>query len=129
MAKCQRDIPKKVRYYCTNIRDDIPCCPTCNYTVGAIDNKWMRYCPRCGQRLDWRNVFLDEKEKEYLSALIKPFKKGVSCICKKRLNECTQYIVIVMLDDEDIVLPSFKKGTMYKNMEAGRYYALEELEL
>lgn len=76
---------------------------------------------------------LDEAEKEYLSAVIKPFRNCVKCISKNRFDGF-EYIFIVYfskLGNEDYVLdlPAFEEGTMYKGMEACKHYTLEELGL
>lgn len=72
-------------------------------------------------------LILDEKEKEYLGNVIRPFRNSVKCIVK-RFNFAEEYIVI-KLNDGEIFLPDFKKDTMYKNMKLNREYTLEELEL
>lgn len=69
---------------------------------------------------------LDEKEKEYLSAVIKPFRDRVKFIAKRIMFD--DYICIG-LNDEAISLPYFKKGTMYKGMELYKKYTLKELGL
>lgn len=70
---------------------------------------------------------LDEEEKKYLSNVIKPFRHKVEYIIKK---DCypKEYISI-SLPDENIGFPYFKKGTMYKGMEANKKYTLKELGL
>ena len=79
---------------------------------------------------------LDEKEKEYLSAVIKPFKKRVIRIEKiKTLYGNSEFINIVLYSsiscnkEESIQLPYFKKGTMYKGMKLDKRYTLKELGL
>ena len=69
---------------------------------------------------------LDEEEKEYLSAVIRPFKDRIEFISKSRMFD--DYICIG-LNDEAISLPYFKKGTMYKGMELYKKYTLKELGL
>lgn len=77
---------------------------------------------------------LDEKEKEYLSAVIRPFRKNVKWICK-RVSPVTllAYIRIKVsseLDREDYVtFPYFNLGKMYKGMKNNKEYTLKELEL
>lgn len=71
---------------------------------------------------------LDEKEKEYLSAVIKPFKNRIDYIKKIDLTG-REFIYIYLKNDEDIDFPYFKKGTMYKGMKLGRQYTLKELGL
>lgn len=70
---------------------------------------------------------LDEKEKEYLSNLIKPFKHKVEYITKVCYSG--KHYINIDLSDEEICLPYFKKGTMYKGMEEEKEYTLEELNL
>lgn len=74
---------------------------------------------------------LTEKEKAYLSAVIKPFRKDIEYIEKFKSNYVgKEYIYIVMKKDDDYCkLPRFFKGTMYKGMEANREYTLKELGL
>ena len=71
---------------------------------------------------------LDDKEKEYLSNVIKPFRDKVISISKKSANY-GEFIDILIDEAEDIYLPYFKKGTMYKGMETDRRYTLKELGL
>ena len=72
---------------------------------------------------------LTDKEKAYLSAVIKPFRKDIEYIEKFKSNYVgKEYIYIVMKKDDDYCkLPRFFKGTMYKGMEVGKKYGLEEL--
>lgn len=77
---------------------------------------------------------LDEAEKKYLSGVIKPFRDDVKGIIKiesiyRLPDDGAEYIKICMRSDEEINLPYFRKGTMYKGMELGRKYTLEELGL
>ena len=75
-------------------------------------------------------TILTEKEKAYLSAVIKPFRKDVEYI--KKLNpSCLkgkQYLCIELINDY-FTLPIFAEGTMYKGMEVNKRYTLEELGL
>lgn len=70
---------------------------------------------------------LDEEEKEYLSAVIKPFRDKIECIAKHGVNK--EYIDICIRNDYKIIFPYFKSGTMYKGMELNKKYTLEELGL
>lgn len=73
---------------------------------------------------------LDTKEKEYLSAVIRPFKKEIKYIRKNILRLVGEYAYIeINLGGEAIVFPNFKKGTMYKNMKPNKKYTLKELGL
>ena len=71
---------------------------------------------------------LDEKEKEYLAAVIKPFREDVEYI-EKINHSCLndkQYLRIELPGDY-CTLPLFEKGTMYKGMGVNKRYTLEEL--
>ena len=85
---------------------------------------------------------LDEREKEYLSAVIKPFRERVISITKHSFNKDLCFISLViepkkeikrMLlegEMEEIFLPLFKKNSlMYQGMELEKKYTLEDLEL
>lgn len=69
---------------------------------------------------------LDEKEKEYLSAVIRPFKDRVDYI--EKVENILEYIAID-LNNERLSFPFFDKGTMYKGMELNKKYTLKELGL
>ena len=74
---------------------------------------------------------LDEVEKEYLRAVIKPFRKKVVGIKKIESIIChyKECISISVLNENNIYLPYFKKDTMYKGMEERKFYTIEELGL
>lgn len=79
---------------------------------------------------EYKPPILDDVEKAYLSAVIKPFRKDVECI--EKLNPSSlngkQYLRIELTYDY-FTLPIFAKGTMYKGMERGKRYTLKELGL
>lgn len=71
---------------------------------------------------------LDDAEREYLSAVIKPFRKRVNHISKK--FDCSDEFIHIELFDGDIAdFPNFKANTLYKGMKPGHGYSLEELGL
>ena len=74
---------------------------------------------------------LDEKEKEYLSAVIRPFRDKIKSICKSsfHMDDIWEWIQISFISDEFMYFPYFKKGTMYKGMEPNKEYSLEDLDL
>lgn len=76
-------------------------------------------------------TILTEKEKAYLSAVIKPFRKNIECIEKiKTYYGEKEYIYITMKKNYDFCeLPVFEKGKMYKGMETDKAYTVEELGL
>lgn len=103
-----------------------------------------------GKTYTWKELglyaskdILSDKEREYLSAVIKPFRDRV-CYIRKDIgdNIHVQYISITSkrydydedyVDGDDVyeyvALPYFEKDTMYANMEANKNYTLEELGL
>ena len=73
---------------------------------------------------------LDDAEREYLSAVIRPFRDKVLYIIKMGTRGSSkEYISISFATFDETYLPCFKKGTMYKGMEPNRRYTLEELGL
>ena len=81
---------------------------------------------------EYKEPILDDVEKEYLSAVIKPFRNKVKNIVKisgiGKSKE--QYIRIVLGELDFMNFPNFNKNTgMYKGMESDRLYSLEELGL
>ena len=73
---------------------------------------------------------LTDKEKAYLSSVIRPFRNRIKYICKNNNEDGDTEFLDVQLDDNDFMaFPNFKKGTMYKGMELGMGYTLEELSL
>ena len=88
--------------------------------------------------LDWlceEHQILDKEEKEYLSAVIRPFRKRVISLTKTSGIE-TKYEeleIVVKLPDKPsktcVRLPYFKKDTMYKGMELDKDYTLKDLGL
>jgi hypothetical protein len=83
--------------------------------------------------LDWmaqeyKPEILDKVEKKYLREVIRPFRKEVTGIGKVEApagKEC----ILIILKDEGMHFPCFKKGTMYKGLELEKRYTPEELGL
>ena len=94
-----------------------------NETGSSAYNAWLEE--------EYKPPILDDVEKDYLSAVIKPFRKDIEYIEKFKSNYVgKEYIYIVMKKDDDYCkLPRFFKGTMYKGMEVDKKYTLEELGL
>ena len=81
---------------------------------------------------EYKEPILDEAEKEYLSAVIKPFRKDVEYIVKLPKFEWIQEAIYIHIGRSwrgNIELPTFKKGAMYKGMKIDKRYTLEELGL
>lgn len=73
---------------------------------------------------------LTEQEKLSLSTVIKSYRKKVKYICKLTYHDYDkEYLYISLNDGATTHLPDFDTNAMYKGMELGRYYSLEELGL
>ena len=71
---------------------------------------------------------LTDKEREYLKAVIKPWRAKVKSIAKKADPICLKlYISIRVINESSVMLPLFMHDTMYKGMELGKEYSLDEL--
>ena len=75
-----------------------------------------------------KEEILDEVEKRYLKAVIRPFRDRVNYICKTDNSNEKEYIHID-LEHDVVLLPYFKSNTMYKGMKKNKRYTLEELGL
>ena len=76
---------------------------------------------------------LDEVEKKYISAIIKPFRNNVKYIRKcRKFSGPYEYISIAYVDavgDNVLNFPAFKANKMYQGMESDKLYKLKELGL
>lgn len=112
--------------YCTvnEIRTGCDDCP-----------EWGNCRECCMKNLEWLNQdykekILDDVEREYLSAVIKPFRKKISCIRKsKDSRKGKNYIKIEFCDGDCMFFPNLSNNAMYKGMKLDRNYTLEELGL
>ena len=79
-----------------------------------------------------KKEILNKEEKEYLEAVLKPFKGKISIICVTS-NFGTSFLKVDIGLTEDcmdfMVFPNFDEGTMYKGMEIDKRYTPEELGL
>ena len=77
-----------------------------------------------------REEVLDETEKKYLTDVIRPFRKRIQFIQKKKeITEINPYIRIVCEDNDKLVFPYITDNSMYKGMETNKKYTLKELGL
>ena len=113
-----------------------------NCCVNHLNNKGICFknCKECKKEAmkwlleEYSEPILDDVEKEYLSAVIKPFRNKIATISKlhtyDNINyENNEYIYFGMKDRRGYSLPLFKQGTMYKGMQQGKHYTLQELGL
>lgn len=94
------------------------------------DNSMLR-CLLSGEYEIVKKPILDDAEKKYLSNVIKPFRNKIEYIAK--YNDDREYISITYKDLNggtfSMAFPSYDDGTMYKGMELGKQYSVEDLEL
>lgn len=87
------------------------------------------------KRVEWltseyKESILDDIEREYLSAVIKPFRKRIKSIKKTAYPSNSAFISIAMDKCEHIFLPFFELNSgMYQRMEISKEYTLKELGL
>lgn len=114
--------------------NDLTCCVIDLFHKGKCPDN----CKVCKQKaIEWllseyKESVLDEKEREYLSHIIKPFRKNVLYISKieKGYEDDVCFIAIFLKGSERIHLPYFNtKSGMYAGMQAFVKYSLEELGL
>lgn len=72
---------------------------------------------------------LTDKEREYLSTVIKPFRDRVKYIAKYEYDTNEQFIEIEINDVLPLIFPLFEENEYYKGMEVDKKYTLEELGL
>lgn len=72
---------------------------------------------------------LDDAEKRYLSAVIKPFRNEKLKIVKHSSCNGSEEWLNFVSEKGSFYLPNFKTGTMYKGMKQDKHYTLEELGL
>lgn len=79
---------------------------------------------------EYKEPILDDVEKKYLEAVLRPFKNRVEAICKHQLiSSDAEYLYFSFTHEDYMHLPNFPMSTMYKGMKVNKYYTLEELGL
>lgn len=77
-----------------------------------------------------KEEILTEKEKEYITNIIKPFSNKIKEIRKDCCYDKYEYLIITYIDESEIcslLFPFFEKGKYYKNMKLKKEYSLGEL--
>ena len=123
----------KHKYQTSNILN--PSCSVFKIRTGIDDCSGCHCKECCIKSFEWLNQeyngeILDDVEREYLSAVIKPFRKKISYIIKsKDLSEGKKYIKIELCNGDTMYFPYLANDAMYKGMKLDRNYTLEELGL
>ena len=94
-----------------------------------------KYCDgwKCEDCKEWLKQpykepsILDEAEKKYLSAVIRPWRDKVKYVTKNEIDG--EEFISMQVKCELIKFPNFKVNTMYKGMELNKEYTLDELGL
>ena len=114
---------------------DLSCCVHSDILqLDCVEN-----CSECKKSVvkwlleEYSEPILDNVEREYLKAIIKPFKNKVTGITKIKddYKKGKQYIRIIVkkYTYEYLNFPLFEENTMYKGMKENKKYTLEELGL
>lgn len=129
---------KNIEKYKDNIESNINVCGLYQEIYKIIYEKYPHdCCDNCDKCYDdcirwlakeYKEPLLDDVEKEYLSGVIKPFRRNVNYICK-RLSGNGYYIIILVNEFDVMNLPYFPNNTMYKGMKVDHRYTLKELGL
>ena len=109
----------------------------CNwYDYFNSDDDCVQDCKACEERFvkwlfeDSEEPVLDDVEREFLSATIKPFRKKIAYIVKDQdFDDGKQCIRIILQNGDGMRFPYFDDDTMYKGMKENKKYSLEELDL
>lgn len=113
----------------------------CNYRFNNLDEQLRHVCNdnasivKVERPVKYEVVFerkeevLDAAEKKYLADVIRPFRDKVKYIYKGQVWRNNREFINIILKENTLDLPYFTAGTMYKGMETGRHYTLEELGL
>lgn len=76
---------------------------------------------------------LDDVERKYLKAVIKPFRDRVTGVIKVYNSSGDKAYISIRLGrtmfDDRVNLPYFEQDSMYRKMDSGRMYTVEELGL
>ena len=136
--KRKNRLMKNIEKYNDIVLKNLAACSIDTLLRGKMVNGYCEgfKCEGCRERvLKWlleetKEPVLDDVEREYLSAVIKPFRKKISCIRKsKDSRKGKNYIKIEFCDGDRMFFPNLSNDEMYKGMKLDRNYTLEELGL
>lgn len=104
----------------------------CGMTIQELENRFKDKILKVERPTKYtvtfeKNEILDEVEKRYLRAVIRPFKGQIKYI-RKTYGFMGEYIDIELTND-NISFPYFETNTMYKGMKIDKHYTLKELGL
>lgn len=79
--------------------------------------------------MEHKEPILDDVERKYLSAVIRPFRDKVQVIAKHSSMVIRKEYLMITTTEGALLFPDFDAGTMYKGMKLDRAYAPKELGL
>ena len=129
---------KNIEKYKDIVLKNLDACTIDTLLRGKMVNGYCKgfNCEGCKERaLKWlleeaKEPVLDDVEKEYLSAAIKPFRKMIAYIVKAQdFDDGKQCIRIILQNGDGMHFPYLDDDEMYKGMEVNKEYSLEELDL
>ena len=113
-------------------QSDITCCVIDLFHNGVCPDN-CKDCKKAAMKWlleEYKEPVLDDVEREFLSATIKPFRKKIAYIVKDQdFDDGKQCIRIILQNGDGMRFPYFDDDTMYKGMKKFRNYTLEELGL
>lgn len=93
-------------------------------------DKFMAKAEQTLQRMKGTKEILDKEEKEYLEAVIRPFKDEVEYIVRRYYNyDDFGGLNIALKENDEIWLPLLSRDLVYSAMQPKKQYTLEELGL
>ena len=132
---------KNIEKYKNIVLDNMNICDIDTLLRGKCTKEYRAFCEGyncegCKERfLKWlleecKEPVLDDVEKEYLSSVIKPFRKMIAYIVKAQdFDDGKQCIRIILQNGDGMHFPYLDDDAMYKGMEVNKEYSLEELGL
>ena len=100
-----------------------------NKCMGTVKDSYSNRAITTWLDMEHVEPILDDAEKRYLSAVIKPFRNEKLEIVKHSTCNGSEEWLNFVREKGSFYLPNFKTGTMYKGMEINKKYTLEELGL
>ena len=129
---------KNIEKYKDIVLENLDACSIDTLLRGKMVNGYCEgfKCTGCKERfIKWlleeaKEPVLDDVEKEFLSAVIKPFRKMIAYIVKAQdFDDGKQCIRIILQNGDGMHFPYLDDDAMYKGMEVNKEYSLEELDL
>lgn len=113
-------------------QSDITCCVIDLFHNGVCPDN-CKDCKKAAMKWlleEYKEPVLDDVEKGFLKAVIKPFRKMIAYIVKAQdFDDGKQCIRIILQNGDGIHFPYLDDDTMYKGMKKNKKYSLEELDL